>query len=148
MSERANRPDRSGCIGPTGCRRRGAATVEFALICPLFFTLILGILEFGRMVMVQQIITNAAREGARVAILPSTATATVTNQVDNYLTNGSISSAAATVTVSPNPPSSASSGSLVTVTVSIPYTSVSWIPSPFYLSSSTLTANCAMRTEN
>ena len=40
--------------------RKGAAAVEFALVMPLFFMLILGIIEFGRAIMVEQIITNAA----------------------------------------------------------------------------------------
>lgn len=128
-----------------GIRRGGAAVVEFAIVAPVFFLLVFGMIEFGRMVMVQQIITNAAREGARVAIVPSATTSQVTTAVNNYLTGCSI--AGATVTCSPNPPSSATYGSLVTVTVSIPFTSVSWIPSPFFLGSTTLTASCSMRTE-
>jgi Flp pilus assembly protein TadG len=107
--------------------------------------LILGIIEFGRMVMVQQIITNAAREGARIAILPSSTTSQVTTAVNTYLSNSSISGA--TVTVSPNPPSSATYGSLVTTTISVPFTAVSWTPTPFFLKSTTLNAKCVMRTE-
>lgn len=126
-------------------RRRGAAVVEFAIVAPVFFLLVFGMIEFGRMVMVQQIITNAAREGARIAVLPSSTTSQVTTAVNNYLTGVSITGA--TVAVNPNPPSSATYGSLVTVTVSIPFTAVSWTPSPFFLRSTTLNANCAMRTE-
>jgi Flp pilus assembly protein TadG len=49
--------------------------VEFAVVAPLLFLLIFGMIEFGRMVMVQQILTNASREGARRGILEqSTAT--------------------------------------------------------------------------
>jgi len=40
-------------------RRRGAALVEFAVIAPLFFLLVVGVIEFGRAMMVKQIITNA-----------------------------------------------------------------------------------------
>jgi Flp pilus assembly protein TadG len=125
--------------------RRGAAVVEFAVVAPVFFILVFGLIEYGRAVMVEQILTNAAREGARSAILTSATTNGVKSVVNTYLSSASISGA--TVTVSPNPPSSASSGSNVTVTVSIPFTSVSWLPSPFYLGSTTLTATCAMRTE-
>ena len=49
-------------------KRRGAAVVEFAIVAPLFFLLIFGMIEYGRMVMVQQVITNASREGARRAV--------------------------------------------------------------------------------
>ncbi len=47
------------------CRRnrRGTAAVEFALVAPVFFLLVFGMIEYGRMVMVQQVITNASREG-------------------------------------------------------------------------------------
>ncbi len=46
------------------CRRnrRGAAAVEFAIVAPVFFLLVFGMIEYGRMVMVQQVITNASRE--------------------------------------------------------------------------------------
>ena len=50
-------------------QRRGAATVEFAVVAPVFFLLVFGMIEYGRMVMVQQIIVNAAREGCRAAVL-------------------------------------------------------------------------------
>jgi Flp pilus assembly protein TadG len=119
--------------------------VEFAIVAPVFFLFIFGIIEFGRMVMVQQVITNASREGARMAILSGSSTSGVTTAVTNYLSGAGISGA--TVAISPDPPSSATYGSLVTVTVSIPFRSVSWIPSPFFLGSTSLKATCSMRTE-
>lgn len=135
--------------GKTGSRlvrrnRRGAAVVEFAVVVPVFLTLVFGMIEYGRMVMVQQIITNAAREGARVAILTTATTSSVSSTVTTYLSNVSITGA--TVTVSPNPPTSATAGTGVTVTVSIPYSSVSWM-APIFLSGKTLTASAVMRTE-
>ena len=53
-------------------KRRGAAVVEFAVVSPVLILLIFEILEFGRLVMVQQVLTNASREGARRAILEQT----------------------------------------------------------------------------
>jgi Flp pilus assembly protein TadG len=57
-------------IGP---RRgsRGQSAVEFALVAPLLFLLIFGIVDFGRAMFYQNEITNATREGARIAILAS-----------------------------------------------------------------------------
>ena len=50
-------------------KRFGAAAVEFAIVAPLFFLLVFGMVEFGRMVMIQQVLTNGSREGARKAVL-------------------------------------------------------------------------------
>lgn len=130
---------------PERAQRCGAAVVEFAIVVPVFFLLVFGIVEFGRMVMVQQIITNAAREGARTAALASSTTTQVQQAVETYLAGVSISGAS--VVVAPDPPSSATYGSLVTVRVSIPFTRVSWLPTPFFLGAATLQANCVMRTE-
>ena len=129
------------------CRRnrRGAAAVEFAIIAPLFFLIIFGMIEFGRMVMVQQIITNGAREGARMAILDGATTAEVDATVATYLQNTSITGA--NVTINPDPPSSAGYGEPVTVTVSVSFDQVSWLPSPLFLGGSNMTATTVMRRE-
>lgn len=47
-------------------RERGQALLEGALVLPLFSLLLFGIFDVGRVLMVKQAITNAAREGARV----------------------------------------------------------------------------------
>ena len=124
--------------------RRGVAVVEFAVVAPVFFVLVFGMIEFGRMVMVQQIITNAAREGTRLAIVPGATTTQVVTAVNTYLSGSSINGA--TATVSPDP-SATTYGSSITVTVSVPFTAVSWVPSPFFLGATTLKAQCGMRTE-
>jgi Flp pilus assembly protein TadG len=48
---------------------RGQTLVEFALIIPLFVLLLFGIVDFGRAVLASNSISNAAREGARTAIV-------------------------------------------------------------------------------
>jgi Flp pilus assembly protein TadG len=131
------------------CRRnrRGAAVVEFAIVAPVFFVLVFGMVEYGRMVMVQQVITNAAREGARVGVLDGSTYANVQTAVNNYLIAAKISTTATTITVTPNPPSSQTTGSPVTVIVSIPFKNVSWLPTPLYLGSTTLSATSVMQRE-
>jgi len=99
--------------------RRAAAAVEFAIVAP---------------------------EGARQAVLDGATTAEVNTIVNSYLTSGPISSA--TVTVVPSPPTNADFGDPVTVEVSVPFSQVSWLPSPMYLGGKTLTAMTVMRRES
>lgn len=66
--------------------RRGVAAVEMALVAPLFMLMVLGIIEFGRYLMVGQLVTNAAREGARMAISGYFTEAEVREDVMNFVT--------------------------------------------------------------
>lgn len=52
-----------------GRRQRGAAAVEFALIAPILFVLVFGIIDFGLYINANAVVTNATREGARAASL-------------------------------------------------------------------------------
>lgn len=70
--------------------QRGQALLETAVILPLVLLVSVSIFEFGRAYQVFQVMTNAAREGARIAVLPGTADADVTNRVKAYMTAGSI----------------------------------------------------------
>ena len=45
-------------------RRRGATIVEFAIVCILCIMAFFGIVEYGRLMYVKQLLDNAAREGA------------------------------------------------------------------------------------
>lgn len=49
--------------------QRGQAMVELALVLPVLLVLFMGVVEFGRIFHSYLIITNASREGARVAIV-------------------------------------------------------------------------------
>jgi Flp pilus assembly protein TadG len=50
-------------------RERGAELVEFALVLPLVLVLVMGIFDFGLAFQRYEVITNAAREGARLGTL-------------------------------------------------------------------------------
>ncbi|MGH7514243.1 MAG: TadE/TadG family type IV pilus assembly protein [Gemmatimonadales bacterium] len=52
--------------------RKGQALAEFALILPVVFLLIAGIIEFGRAWNIKQAVTDAAREGARYTVVVDT----------------------------------------------------------------------------
>ena len=73
-----------------GRDQRGTAILETALTLPLILLVSVGIFEFGRAYQTWQVLTNAAREGARVAVLPGVTDVAVTNRVTEYLTTGAI----------------------------------------------------------
>jgi Flp pilus assembly protein TadG len=50
-------------------RERGAVAVEMALVLPILLLCIAGIIDLGRLFFVQTMVTNAAREGARMKSL-------------------------------------------------------------------------------
>ena len=80
--------------------QRGTALVETALTLPILLLVSVGIFEFGRAYQTWQVLTNAAREGARVAILPNAAADASQTRARAYLQSGQLSNAAAaTITV-------------------------------------------------
>ncbi len=72
---------------------RGAALIEMALTMPLLLLLSVGVFEFGRAFQTWQVLTNATREGARVASLPGTSDTAVSTRVQEYLAAGQLPSA-------------------------------------------------------
>ena len=73
-----------------GRAERGAELIEFALVLPLLLLLVLGIVDFGFLFQRLEVVTNAAREGARIAILPSYGTTDVISRVNSYLLQGGV----------------------------------------------------------
>jgi Flp pilus assembly protein TadG len=73
---------------------RGTAIIETALTLPLLLLVSVGIFEFGRAYQTWQVITNAAREGARVAVLPNVAAGAAEARVRQYLLSGQLPQAA------------------------------------------------------
>ncbi len=70
---------------------RGAVAVEFALVMPVLLLILLGIVDFGRIMFVKNALTYATAQAARVAsvahtgnaVIGATETATVANQAIN-----------------------------------------------------------------
>ena len=70
------------------CRnRRGAAAVEMAIVTPVFLLLAFGIIEFGRGLMVSNLVTIATREGARQAIVDGSTNAEETAAIQSFMPN-------------------------------------------------------------
>ena len=96
--------------------QRGAALIETAITLPLVMLVSVAIFEFGRAYQTWQVLTNAAREGARVAVLESYTDTQVTDVVRNYLTGGRLPNAgSASIQIARNVPFGSNTASRVTV---------------------------------
>ena len=96
--------------------QRGAALLETAVTLPLVLLVSVSIFEFGRAYQTWQVLTNAAREGARVSVLEAYTDDQVTTTVRNYLTGGRLTNAAsASISVVRNVPFGATTASRITV---------------------------------
>ena len=144
-------------LGRQSNDRRGAAAVEMAIVLPIFFMVVMGIVEFGRAMMVGQLVTNAARHGAREAAIDGATNATVTTSVKNFVAT-SVGMAAADITVdivvdpgvgNPDPydiVSAAQAKDICKVTVKVPYNKVGYVAGR-YLAGTELKGQCIMRHE-
>jgi Flp pilus assembly protein TadG len=120
-------------------RRRGATVVEFAIVAPILFLVVFGLIEFGRYMMLHQIAITSTREGCRKAVLGTT---TSDQQVDTvvrgFLAAGGIQSSVAedstkvAVSVSPGNLNGLASGTPITVAVEMSFSELSWVPGDFF----------------
>jgi Flp pilus assembly pilin Flp len=67
---------------------RGAELIEFALVLPIMLLVFAGIVDFALMFQRFLTISNAAREGARIAVLPGYTQVDVANRVTQYVREG------------------------------------------------------------
>lgn len=69
---------------------RGQAVIELAMTLPLLLLVVLGIFDFGFMFQKYEVVTNAAREGARVGVLPDYTPTDAVNRALQYLDSGGL----------------------------------------------------------
>lgn len=72
--------------------------IEFALILPLILVILFGITEFGRAWMTINLLTSAAREGARIAVVTAPDVAAVTQRVNYVCSSAGITPTSITCT--------------------------------------------------
>ncbi len=137
---------------------RGQALLETAITLPIVLLVAVAIFEFGRAYQTLQIVTNAAREGARIAVLPSITDTMVQTRVTDYLCTGQLQNAG-TTTVNINRASTVVVGtgtaSASIVTVNYPFSFMVLNPVAKLITSSstmgsapfTMSASAAMRNE-
>ncbi|MCA9243146.1 MAG: pilus assembly protein [Phycisphaerales bacterium] len=66
-------------------QKRGTVTVELAVVSPLMFAMLFGIIEFGWAFTVRHTMVNAAREGARIGALQGAEESDVRTKVAQLL---------------------------------------------------------------
>jgi len=101
--------------------------VEFALVAPVFFLLLLVSFEFARMNVIRHTADNAAYEAARIAMVPGATAAEAVAEANRIL--NIVSTRGATVTV--NPATLGPNTNQITVTVDVPLDQNGWITPRF-----------------
>ncbi|WP_254783858.1 TadE/TadG family type IV pilus assembly protein [Collimonas sp. OK307] len=110
--------------------KRGIAAIEFALIFPVFFLMLYGIISYGMIFLAQQSMTLAAEEGARAALRYTavdadrgTAACAAVAPLVSWLVNVDTCQPP-----SPAPCAAPSSARCITVKVTYPYTTYPLVP--------------------
>ena len=85
MTRSVRRPT-SGSRRPGVCDSRGTEILELALVLPLLMIVVVGIIEYAFLFQSYEVVTNAAREGARVGVLPGYGATDIQSRVAAYLT--------------------------------------------------------------
>lgn len=102
---------------------RGQALVELALVTPILLVLIISVWEFARAWNIQQVITDAAREGARVSAIATASEGAISSDSVQSTVSAALGRAGvdpSTASVSVNP-FSTGRGDPTTVTIALPY---------------------------
>ena len=131
--------------------RRGATAVEFALVATVFFMFVFAVFEIGRLMMLQQIMGEACRQGARRAILENASETTIVDQIEAKLAANTIPGATVEITW-PNKATQSNMANLgfqdpLTVRATVPYDDVSWLVPTWVLQGAVMEAKCTMRVE-
>jgi len=144
-------------------QRRGAALVEFAIIIPVFLTLVLGVMEMGQALKISNDLTASVRGGGRLAsmdwsdVVPDSVTTNekVAGDIRNFLTASGLSSSAVDITITSAEGTDQGQNfdladptnelRLFRITASVPFSAVSTYPS-YFMSGQTVKASLVFRT--
>jgi len=129
--------------------RRGATVVEMAIVAPVFFLFAFALIEFSRIALVKQALTDAARAGCRKAVLATTldqqdVETTVRSHLQNVLSNANAQQCQVTISnvdfrVVPR-------GTEITTAIEVNCSDVSWI-APRYGDNMMIRAEATMKRE-
>ena len=131
-------------------RRRGSATIEMALVAPFVILLVFGSIEFARMMMVKQALTNAAREGCRQATLATSLESDSCSEDVRESLAGTIKDhldpEIVRITISPDFEAALDSGVEIVTEIEVDCADVSWLP-PMFFAGARIKASSVMHRE-
>ena len=127
--------------------RSGLVAVEAALVFPLLVLLTFGAIKYGWLFLKTQQITNAARYGARMAILPDADVDEIKASIINMMTAVNIPVTVDNITITPVDISSLSVGDSIEVRIVIPAESVDIMDVSLFPSVGNLGASVTMAKE-
>ena len=123
-------------------RRRGGTAVEFVIVAPIFFFLLLAGIEFAVLGTIRSTANNAAYEAARVLVIPGADPADGVSEAERIMGIVGVH----TLTVSVSPSTITDTTQEVTVDVSIPYDQNA-VFTPFITGGLTVQASITLQTE-
>jgi Flp pilus assembly protein TadG len=100
----------------------GAELIELMIALPILILTAAAIMDFGVLFMRYEVVTNAAREGARIAILPAYGEADVQARVAAYLAAGGLTETPTTTVTNSTVETTAGGPTVNVVTVRVSYT--------------------------
>ena len=122
--------------------RRAAVAVELAIVSPLMFAMLFGIIEFGWMFTAQHTMVNAAREGARIGCLQGSTVEEMQARITEILAPMNLNDKVSVEILEATP-----DDPFVRVTLTAPRESVSLVGNFFGFAGGTLEGAATMRKE-
>lgn len=132
--------------GKVADEHRGVVLIEFVVVFPLLWFMIVGIWEMGRLIDANQIMANACREAGRQASTGKKTPAEIQQTVDVYLKQAGFKTTGLVVTVTNMTasaradPSEANQLDRFRVTASLPVANIRYLPFNVFGKSSTVQA--------
>ena len=130
--------------------------VEVAVCFPVFMLVLLGIIEFGRAMSINQLLNSAARIGCRAAVLDGSTNTSVRDLVKQQVASTvGIQQSSVTVTITATSSqtgtplsdvSTAKTGDMLELDVSVPFSVVSWSVKT-WLANASIRGECSMQHE-
>jgi Flp pilus assembly protein TadG len=130
--------------------------VEVAVCFPVFLLILIGIIEFGRAMSVNQLLNSGARIGCRAAILDGSTNTAVSNIVKQHVSSTvgcNESNVTVTITITSGTTgatvstlSAAKTSDVIEIDVAVPFANVSWAVTR-WLSSASVRGECSMQHE-